>query len=103
MPRISRNAAFIAVLAVTAPAWAQMPTSAEDLNRQELYRLAYVQQTVQVAPATVIVPDPVGLITAEGIRPSPPAAPGLLTIGGLVLGATVTTLDAVLVGNTGRY
>jgi hypothetical protein len=82
MPRISRNAAFVAVLAVAAPAWAHMPTSAEDLNRQELHRLAYLQQTGQVAPTSVIVPDPVGLITAEGITPSPPAFPGLLPLGG---------------------
>lgn len=100
MPRISRNAAFIVVLAAAAPAWAQWPTSAEDLNRQELRRLAYAQPTRQIAPAGVIVADPVGLITAEGIAPSPPAFPGLLTLGGVVLGETVSAVNTVLVGNT---
>jgi hypothetical protein len=103
MPRISRNAAFMAVLAVAAPAWAHTPTSAEALNRQELHRLAYVQQTHPVAPASVIVPDPVGLIVADGITPPPPVFPGLLGLGGLVLGATVSTVNTVVLGDPSRY
>jgi len=91
------------VLTVAVPAWAHTPTSAEDLNRQELYRLAYVQQTGQVAPASVGVPDPVGLIVADGIAPSPPAFPGLLTLGGLVLGATVSAVNTVVLGDPSRY
>jgi hypothetical protein len=34
------GAAFIAALTITGPVWAQAPMTAEDLNRQELYRLA---------------------------------------------------------------
>jgi NAD(P)-dependent dehydrogenase (short-subunit alcohol dehydrogenase family) len=50
MTRLLREAAFAAVLTVAAPVWAQAPMTAEDLNRQELNRLAYVQQPARAAP-----------------------------------------------------
>jgi hypothetical protein len=64
--------AFIAALTIAAPVWAQGPMTAEDLNRQELYRLA-TTTTPPVAGVPAFVPDTVGLIVADGIRPEPPS------------------------------
>jgi hypothetical protein len=95
MTRLLREAAFAAVLVVAAPAWAQ---TAEDLNRQELNRLAYAQQPGRVAPPNVAIADPVGLIIADGIRPSPPRIPGLLTLLGFGIGAGGFVANTVLMG-----
>jgi hypothetical protein len=51
-----------------------------------------------VDPLQVAIPDPVGLIVAEGIAPAPPAFPGLLTLVGLGVAAGATVVDTVLVG-----
>jgi len=98
MIRCLREASFIVALTVAAPVWAQPPMTAEDLNRQELNRLASAPQPGPVAPSNVVIPDPVGLIVADGIRPGDPRVPGLLTLVGYGLAAGGTALDAVLVG-----
>jgi hypothetical protein len=88
-----REAAFIAVLTVATPVWAHSSTSAEALNQQELVRLA-----TQPPPPNAVIPDPVGLIVADGIRPSPPRFPGLLTAVGYGIAVGATALDTLLVG-----
>jgi hypothetical protein len=98
MTRLLREAAFTAVLTIAAPVWAQVPMTAQDLNRQELNRLAYAQQPGPIAPPDVVVADPVGLIVADGIRPAAPRFPGLLTLLGLGLAAGGSVIDTVLVG-----
>ena|SRR5258708_322554 len=98
MTNLIRGAAFTAVLMVAAPVWAQVPMTAEDLNRQELNRLAYAQQPGRMAPPNVFIADPVGLIVAGGIRPSPPRFPGLLTLLGYGVWATGSVAGTVLVG-----
>ena len=40
MTHLLREAAFTVALTVATPVWAQVPITAEDLNRQELNRLA---------------------------------------------------------------
>jgi hypothetical protein len=95
MTRLLREAAFTAVLTLSSPVWAQ---TAEDLNRQELNRLAYAQQPGRIAPPNVFIADPVGLIVADGIRPSAPRFPGLLTLLGLGIGAGGLVVNTVLVG-----
>ena len=103
MIRLLRNAAFTTVLMVASPVWAQMPPTAEDLNRQELNRLAITQQPRWTAPPNMVVDDPVGLIVAQGIRPVPPAFPGLLTVAGVVVAGVASVLDTVLVGGPSQY
>ena len=88
-----REAAFIAVLTVAAPVWAHSPMSAEALNQQELLRIA-----TQPPPPNAVIPDPVGLIVADGIRPSPPRFPGLLTLVGYGVAVGATALDTLLKG-----
>jgi len=90
-----RQVAFIAVLTVAAPVWAHSPMSAEALNQQELIRLA-----TQPPPPNAVIPDPVGLIVADGIRPAPASFPGLLTLVGYGVGAGGAVLNAVLLGPT---
>jgi hypothetical protein len=52
MTRLIRKAAFTAVLTVAGPVWAQVATTAEELNRQELNRLATTAAaSVAAAPA----------------------------------------------------
>lgn len=99
MTRFLREAALVTLLTVVVPVWAQAMT-AEDLNRQELNRLAHAQQ---IAPPNVLVPDPVGLIVADGIRPAPPHFPGLLTLLGLGVAVAGSALDTVLVGGPSQY
>lgn len=70
--------------------------TAEDLNRQELNRLAMTTPPPAAAPA--FVPDPVGLIVADGIQPTPSRFPGLLTLVGYGIAAGGTALSTVLVG-----
>ena len=103
MTNLLREAVFAVVLTVGVPAWAQVPMTAEDLNRQELNRLAYAQQPGRIAPPNVVVPDPVGLIVADGIRPAAPPFPGLLTMVGLGLAAGLSVVDTVLVGGPSQY
>ena len=103
MTRLFRNAVFTTVLMVAAPVWAQMPTTAEDLNRQELNRLANAQQLRWVAPPNMVVDDPVGLIVAQGIRPTPPSFPGLLTVAGVAVEGVASVLGTVLVGSPSPY
>lgn len=103
MSRLLREAAFTAVLTVTAPVWAQVPMTAEDLNRQELNRLAYAQQPERIAPPNAVVGDPVGLIVADGIRPAAPRFPGLLTLVGLGLAVGGSVVDTVLVSGPSQY
>lgn len=98
-----RETAFMAVLTVAAPVWAQTPMTAEDLNRQELNRLAPASQPTRIAPANGFVADPVGLIVADGTRPEPSRFPGLLTLLGLGIGAGGAALDTVLVGGPSQY
>jgi hypothetical protein len=78
------GAALVSALTIAAPVWAQVPMTAEDLNRQELYRLATTTA-------------PLGLIVAEGMRPQPPS-PGLLTAVGYGLATGATAISTVLVG-----
>ena len=103
MTRLLREAAFVAVLAVAAPVWAQAPMTAADLNRQELNRLASAQASGRMAPPNGFVADPVGLIVADGIRPAPPRFPGLLTLLGLGIAAGGSVLDTVLAGGPSQY
>jgi len=98
MTRLLRQAAFVAVLAVAAPVWAQAPMTAEDLNRQELNRLTSAPATGRIAPPNNFVADPVGLIVADGIRPAPARFPGMLTLIGVGAGITGSILDMVLAG-----
>lgn len=89
-----RKAAFIVALTVASPVWAHSPMSAEELNGQELYRLA----TQPAAPPNAVIPDPVGLIVADGIRPAPTRFPGLFTLVGYGIAAGGTALDTLLMG-----
>jgi hypothetical protein len=59
-----RVAAFAAVLSIGAPVWAQAPTTAGDLNRRELDRLAHaLAAPAAVAPAiSYSVSPPVPLV-----------------------------------------
>lgn len=99
MTRLLRNAVSTVAFMIAAPVWAHVPT-AEELNRQELYRLANARQAVQVAPAAPFVADPVGLIAADGPWPASSHFPGLLTLGGAALAAGGVALDTVLMGDT---
>lgn len=98
MTRLLRGAVLTAMLTVAAPVWAEVPTTAEDLNSQELNRLAQLQEPGRMAPPNVVIPDPVGLIVADGIRPEPTRFPGLLNLVGYGLAAGGTAVGAVLVG-----
>ena len=52
-----------------------------------------------VAVSQVAIPDPVGLIVAEGAgRPVAPPLPGLLTMAGAGLAAGGSAADRVLIG-----
>ena len=94
----------MAVLTVAPPVWAQVPLAAEDLNRLELNRLATTTTTAPpITTAPAFVPDPVGLIVADGIRPASPRFPGLLTILGLGIVAAGSVVDTVLVGGPRQY
>ena len=102
MTRFIQKAAFVAALTAAAPVWAQAPMTTADLNRQELNRLAAAQAPRPMAPPG-FVPDPVGLIVADGIRPPPPRFPGLLTLLGLGVAAGGSVLDTVLAGGPSQY
>src|SRR5216684_3077708 len=98
MTRLLRETAFAAVLTIAAPVWAQVPMTAEDLNRQELNRLAYAQQPGRIAPPDVFITDAVGVnaaALAAGIRPPAPRLPGLLTLLGLGVAAGISVVDTV--------
>jgi hypothetical protein len=99
MTRFLREAALASLLTVAAPLWAQAMT-AEDLNRQELNRLAHAQQ---IAPSNGFVADPVGLIVADGIRPAHPRFPGLLTLLGFGVAVGLSALDTVVAGGPSQY
>lgn len=99
MARFLREAVLVTLLTVAVPVLAVAMT-AEDLNRQEMNRLAHAQQ---MAPPNGFVADPVGLIVADGIRPAPPRFPGLLTLLGLGIGAVGSALDTVLMGGPRQY
>jgi hypothetical protein len=106
MPRFLRDAAFTAALIVAAPAWAQVPITAEDLNRQELNRLAYAQQPGPIAPPNDSIDDPVGVnvaALAAGARPVAPGLPGLLPMLGLGVVAAGSVVNAVLLGVPTQY
>jgi hypothetical protein len=103
MTRLLRNAALTTVLMVSTPVWAQTPTTADDLNRQELNRLANTQQPRWTAPPNMVVDDPVGLMVAQGIRPTPPPFPGLLTVAGVAVAGVASVLDTVLLGGPSQY
>jgi hypothetical protein len=94
MTYLLSGTAFLAALAVAAPVWAQALTT-QDLNRQELNRLA----TTLVASPPVVIADPVGLITADG-GPKPEAAPfpGLLNLAGFGVWVAGSAVSTVLVG-----
>jgi hypothetical protein len=64
MPRFLREAVFTAALTVAVPVWAQVPITAEVLNRQELNRLACAQQPRRIAPPDDFIDDPVGMNAA---------------------------------------
>jgi hypothetical protein len=101
MTRLLREAAFAAVLTVAAPVWAQVPMTAEDLNRQELNRLAQAPQAGRTAPANVVINDTVGVnaaALAAGKRPPSPPLPGLLTLLGVGVAAGLSVVDTVVVG-----
>jgi hypothetical protein len=106
MTRLLRTTALMAALTVAAPVCAQVPMTAENLNRLEMNRLVYVQvrpaAAYPVVPYSVVVPDPVGLTVAEGIRPSP-WVPGLGTLGGLALMGTGVVINTVVLGFPGQY
>jgi hypothetical protein len=51
-----------------------------------------------VPPLQPSVPDPVGLIVAEGIAAPAPTFPGLATLVGLGVAAGATAVNTVLVG-----
>jgi len=97
MSSFLQGAAFTAALTIAAPVWAQVPITAEDLNRQELNRLA-TTTAAPVAAAPAFVADPVGLIVADGIRPAGPRFPGLLTLIGLPLAVGGSVVSTVLWG-----
>jgi hypothetical protein len=97
MTRLLRGAAVAVALVVAAPVWAQGQMTAEELNCQELHRLATITAP-PVAAAPAFIPDPVGLIVAGGIRPSGPSFPGLLPLVGYGIGAIGVALDVVLMG-----
>jgi hypothetical protein len=94
MTYLVSGTAFGAALAIAAPVWAQALTT-QDLNRQELDRLA----ATHVAPPQVVIADPVGLIIADGgPKPEAPPFPGFLNLAGLVLGGAVSVASTVAVG-----
>ncbi|HYM74202.1 MAG TPA: hypothetical protein VET89_14565 [Stellaceae bacterium] len=62
-----RTISLVAALAVTTPAWAQVPVSADDLNRQELSRLA------GIAPAAAATAPPIGYTIASPTIAAPQA------------------------------
>jgi|SRR5271168_324663 len=102
MTRFLREAAFAAVLTVAAPVWAQAPMTSEDLNRQEVNRLAYAQQPGRTAPP-VFIADPVGLIVRDGVRYSSPGFPGLGTLLGLGMAGAGVVVNTVAVGGPSQY
>ena len=63
-----------------------------------LWACAPYPQYPLVPPLQPPVPDPVGLIVAEGIAPPPPTFPGLATLIGLGVAAGATAVNTVLVG-----
>ena len=87
-------------MALVAPFW-EKPRMKVGLALLAAVGLAactpYAQYALAPHPQSAI-PDPVGLIVAEGIAPAPPTFPGLLTLVGLGVAAGATAVDAVLVG-----
>jgi hypothetical protein len=103
MTRFLRDAAFTAALTVTVPVWAQVPITAEDLNRQELNRLAHAQQSGWIAPPNGFIADPVGLLVADRITSPAPRFPGLLPLVGLGVVAAGSVVNTVLLGVPTQY
>jgi hypothetical protein len=106
MPRFLREAALTAALAVALPVWAQVPITAEELNRQELTRLAYAQQSGRMAPPNDFIDDPVGVNAAAlavGVIPAAPEFPGLFPILGLGVVAAGSVVNTVLLGVPTQY
>jgi hypothetical protein len=67
----------------------------QDLNQQELDRLA----TMRVASPQGVIPDPIGLIMADGgPKPQAPPFPGLLNVAGRGLLAAGSAITTALVG-----
>ena len=102
MTRFLREAAFSAVLTIAAPVWAQPPMTSEDLNRQELNRLAYAQQPGRTTPP-VFIADPVGLIVRDGVRYRATGFPGLGTLLGLGIAGAGVVINTVAVGGPNQY
>ena len=68
MTRLLREVVLTAALTIAAPVWAQVPMTAEDLNRQELNRLATattapvaatqaITYSIAVGPPDVVLPQ----------------------------------------------
>jgi hypothetical protein len=106
MPRFLREAVFTAALTVAVPVWAQVPITAEVLNRQELNRLACAQQPRRIAPPDDFIDDPVGVnaaALAAGARPAAPGFPALLPLLGLGVVAAGSVVNTVLLGVPTQY
>jgi hypothetical protein len=107
MPPFLREAAFTAALTVAVPVGAQVPIAAENLNRQELNRLADVQQQLErIAAPNDFIADPVGVnaaALAAGVRPAAPGFPGLVPLLGLGVVAAGSVVNTVLLGVPTRY
>jgi hypothetical protein len=106
MTRFLREAAFLAALTVAVPVWAQVPITAEDLNRQELNRLAYAQQPARIAAPNDFIADPVGVnaaALAAGVSPAAPGFPGLVPLLGLGVVAAGSVVNTVLLGIPNQY
>jgi hypothetical protein len=88
------------------PVWAQVPITAEDLNRQELNRLVCAQQPGRIAPPNDFIDDAVGMNAAAlavGVRPAAPDFPGLFAILGLGVVAAGSVVNTVLLGVPTQY
>ena len=97
-----RLVAFAAIVAATTPVCAQAQMTAEDLNRMELNRLLQAQQPSRiappVAPPSVFIADPVGLIVADRARYQPPSFPGLGTLVGLGIVGAGSVINTLVMG-----
>jgi hypothetical protein len=98
MSHFLRGAAFTAALTVAVPVWAQVPLTSEQLNSQELNRLAQAQQAAPVAPPNGFIGDAVGLNAAVAATSPAPRFPGALPLLGLAARAAGSVANRVLFG-----
>jgi hypothetical protein len=98
MSYVLRGAVFTAALMVAVPVWAQAPSTAEQLNSQELNRLAHVQQALPAAPPNAFIADAAGLNAAVAATSPAPRFPGALPLLGIGAVVTGSVLNKVLFG-----